>query len=432
MKKIIRIVIVGLICFINPNSNLLLAQGYEITHDEGDGWKHVTDQNGTHWYGWEDDNGDWHWDTNPGVPWPPDDIDGDPGDNNELDGDNGEHDDEDDWDDDWDDNHVDQDWDDWWDWWDDFWDLNGDEIDIDHDPTNGNQHACPELMVLTVQPNGADERKRTTVGIGEFFRVYVKNICGGQANWEIVQSGTEGEIVGGDVDFAEFRANFKPGTMTIKASIAGMQQDCATCTSNLEIVVTVIEPNAVTFIENTDNCHERHDYKRPSAGFYSFFYLGPTTVNFYNVSTKERNPDNHNTCTGAYWNGITCPAHTPDITWMAYTTTVNSFVGTASEYPDEAYFPCSCHLDTQNPSGVDAGLAGTLDWKIEYVYARPNPTGVEEVPFKIIHQTGTNFGSLPGQPADMLFRLKKGNEVVSRPLTAPEVCPFYTGSSRCH
>lgn len=427
MKTIIRIVIVGLICVINLSNNLLLAQSYEVTLEEGPGWTHVVDGNGVHWYGWEGDEG-WEWDTDPGVPWPPDDDGGE----NELDGDNnGEHEDEDGWDDDWDDNHVDQDWDDWWDWWDDFWDLNGDEIDIDQDPSNGSQHGCPELMVLTVHPNGANNRMRTTVGIGEHFRVFVKNVCGGQANFEIFNFGTEGEILGGDVDYAEFRANFKPGTMTIKAKINGMSQDCSKCISDLEIVVTVIEPNEVRF-NQINLCAGRHDYKRPSAGFHCNLYLYPETVNFYNVAVKERNPVDYNTCTGDYFSGIPCPKHTPSIVPWEFSTTVKPGFGTKATGGDEAYFALKCHKDAQNPDGIDAGLAGFVEWKIEYVYLRESSSGMEEVLFVTHTQTGRNYGSVPGQPTDMLFQVRKNNEVIATYLTDPEICPIILPDKRCH
>jgi hypothetical protein len=387
-----------------------------------------------------DDEHEWHWEAGPFGPpigWVPDGSGGyvDPGaggddngggDDGTAGGDGGDDGlDQDDGDDDGGDNGGGWGDDDGGfagngdDFFDDFWDdpIHGGGPH----PGNGNPPTkCHYFTYLTTEfawaltATGVIEQtlERTTIGIGEEFTVYIKNLCAGDVKWEIINSSSEngststepaeGEIVKQSTYNIKVKAGFKLGTITIKANFLDLRGECEKCPAELEIKFIVIEPSGVFYEYNFSECTKPvHLYKKPSMLYMVDYYLQPDNVNFYNVKIKEDDlPAN---CTGAYFSNFPteapCPiSHGPASSYKPLTTMVIQNKGTKNIERDMIGQNFVCD------NKVSASNSGIVTFEIGWYYLRTTPSGGLPVKFTTLNQKAENVGGVNSK-----FILSKGN-----------------------
>ncbi len=393
-------------------SHSIVAQGYELDVERGEYWRHVINQYGQHWYGWQDEDGNWHWQDDPGTPWPPDIDYGDEGSYDDW-GDNWWENDEDWWDDWWDD----RDDEDWWDhWWDDPWDF----WDWDTNETSGGNNIvnCPSIHTRT---DKAPNRTRFLLGIGEELEVRIQNRCGANVQWSVTGSGGAAlQITNSTNDFCTLQAKWKPGIVAVHATLSGLNPECASCNTQLQVWYNIIAPNDIYFDNTSTNpsctasqaahaMYVIHHYGYPSGGLNSDNYLLPETVNFYNVRVKEGTAPG--VLNGLYWLPTDNPTAHPANNYISCSSMVYPGKGTKVSADDDIFYEFKCK-NVRTP--IDPGSAShTIP-----MYYRDEVTGGDIFMFNVI-QSGENHGG-PGNPN---FTVSKKNASRSVKLLDPDFCP---------
>jgi hypothetical protein len=305
-------------------------------------------------------------------------------------------------------------YDDWGDDGDDDYDEGGgDGSGDDPDPygyganvqTSGSNLGKCEMLkfaseTIALQPN---DRARTTIGIGEEVKVRFDGLteCGGKLEkWSIENIGTEAikntvAIIG--INEFQFNAGFVPGIVKIKVMLSGLKGDCKNCPTVMDIPYTVIAPSEVNYkVVYNSQCPgslyvPKHNQYAPSAGVWASIYIGPSSVNFYNISYKEGYVDAVTTGDD-YWKqvlskGGKIPSHPASATFKLMLTQVLDGYGTEANSTDEIniQFPCRQEADPTN--------YGRVLYNIPQFYERKVNGKSTLIKFCEVRQFGTNSGN---------------------------------------
>lgn len=385
-------------------SHSIIAQGYEYDVERGEHWKHVINEYGQHWYGWQDEDGNWHWQDDPGTPWPPD-IDYGDGDSND-----GYDYGDDWWDEEWEDDRDNANED----YWNDFWRDPWENWEWDDTNAGGNVPPCPSLEHNTLKsPN----RNRLRIAIGEEVELRIKNSCGANVNWTIQGNGVL--TSSGVGPSATFQATYEGGTVTAIANLTGA---CVECGTNIVLTVQfdVITPESV-FLELDNFVNgapgRTHEQYRVSAGMVAKTYIMPDDVNFYNVTFQEDNV--MPTINGPYFVPADMVPHIPANPVQA-SDIVFPNKGTRLPNQDIISSYNYCRLSPGIPNSRDASLRGSYKYDITQYYLNQSGGNIWQA-FDILEQDFHNIISdnIPANNSRNLIRKRSS-------ISGVEVLEFFS------